>query len=299
MGAASLALILIMGADAAAPQSKYFDSAGVKLHYRVMGKGEPVLLIHGFAANMGAQWLAPKVADELAKEYQVILLDNRGHGQSAKPREPEKYGVEMVEDQVRLLDHLKIAKANVVGYSMGGLITSKLVEMHPERLRCAVIGGAGAIRPEQMGDRIGPELAESLEAGKGIRPLLVELQPAGRPIDEDRLRTMNSMAMAFNDSKALAAVVRGLPNLATDLEKLKNNQVPTLCLIGEVDPMKARTVDPIAAHFGNLRIEVISKGDHMDTFFKRRFLDWIRAFLKNPQSPEVPAQTAEPAKKAA
>ena len=147
-------------------------------------------------------------------------------------------------------------------------------------------------------DLLGPTLAESLEQGKGLRPLLLELQPAGRPLNEDRLRTMNTMAMAVNDKLALAAVVRALPRLAADLDRIKDNKVPTLCVIGELDPMKGRTVDPIAAHFGNLRIEVIDGGDHMDTFFKPRFVQWIQAFLKNPQSPTLEAKPEQPRKAA-
>src|SRR6266446_970237 len=114
-------------------EDKFFDSNGVKIRYTVEGKGEPVLLIHGFTANIEIQWTIPGITRALAKKYQVIAFDNRGHGKSGKPHDAEKYGMEMVEDAVRLLDHLKIKKAHVVGYSMGGMIALKLAVVHSDR----------------------------------------------------------------------------------------------------------------------------------------------------------------------
>src|SRR5437868_8532253 len=94
-------------AGAGGAQELYFDSKGVKIRYTDQGKGEPVLLIHGFGANAEVQWALPGILKDLAKDYRVIAYDNRGHGKSGKPHDPKKYGMEMVEDAVRLLDHLK------------------------------------------------------------------------------------------------------------------------------------------------------------------------------------------------
>src|SRR5438105_68514 len=137
------------GLRAEAPPLKKpsFDSNGVKIHYVVLGKedGEPVLLIHGFTVNIDLQW-AP-VLKALAKDYKVIAVDCRGHGGSEKPHDPRKYGLEMTRDAVRLLDHLKIDKAHVVGYSMGGSITLQVAARYPERVRTATLGGMGLPEP--------------------------------------------------------------------------------------------------------------------------------------------------------
>ena len=69
----------------------------------------------------------------LAKDHQVITLDMPGHGLSDKPTNDEAYGPELVEDVIRLMDHLKIKKAHVVGYSMGGIIAANLLAKHPDR----------------------------------------------------------------------------------------------------------------------------------------------------------------------
>src|SRR5689334_3905667 len=79
-------------------EDRFFDSKGVKIHYTVEGQGEPVVLIHGFAANIQFQWGLPGIRSALAKQYRVIALDCRGHGQSGKPHAPSMYGMEIVED---------------------------------------------------------------------------------------------------------------------------------------------------------------------------------------------------------
>ncbi len=86
---------------------------------------------------------SPRVFQRLSRRYRVIALDNRGHGKSDKPYDPAQYGLELVDDVVRLMDHLGIAKAHVVGYSLGGFITLKLALRHPERLLSAAPCGAG------------------------------------------------------------------------------------------------------------------------------------------------------------
>src|SRR5262249_42857572 len=99
-----------------------FLSDGVKIHYTVEGKGEPVVLLHGFAASSRLQWGVSGVYKALVNDYQMIALDLRGHGQSGKPHDADAYGIKMVEDVVRLMDELKIPKAHFVGYSLGSLV---------------------------------------------------------------------------------------------------------------------------------------------------------------------------------
>jgi len=258
---------------------RFFLSDGVKIHYVVEGEGEPVLLIHGFAANLGVQWGIPGIIKDLAKDYQVIAIDNRGHGRSGKPHEPEKYGMQMVEDAVRLLDEMKIDKAHVVGYSMGGFITSKLIATHPERLITATLGGAGWAQADDERLSFMKTLADSLDAGKGIGPLINELTPTNRPKPtEQEIAGINQMLMLTNDQKALAAVIRGFTGFAVTEEKLKENKVPTLSLIGEIDPLKLG-VDEMEKRMANLKVVVIEGADHMTAFTDPLFKSALRDFL--------------------
>src|SRR5262245_45566758 len=109
------------------PSDRKFDAKGVKLHYVVEGVGEPAVLIHGLYSSARVNWQMPGIVSLLSKKYQVIALDLPGHGESDKPANEEAYGLEMVEDVARLLDHLKIQKAHIVGYSMGGMIAVKFM----------------------------------------------------------------------------------------------------------------------------------------------------------------------------
>jgi pimeloyl-ACP methyl ester carboxylesterase len=280
----------VLTAAAASPaEQQFFDSSGVKIHYIIEGKGEPVVLIHGFTADLDKNWRTgfvsspqnnggPRIIEALAKNYQVIALDNRGHGKSDKPYDPKQYGNEMAEDVVRLLDHLKIKQAHVVGYSMGGIITAKLLTTHPDRLLSATLGGHSGIRegdPTQFYE----ELATSLEQGKGMGPLIVRLTPAGRPKPSaEQIAVINAMLAKANDEKALAAVVRGFNGLAIAPEKLEKNQVPTLALIGELDPLK-KGVDALQGHMGNLKTVVIAGADHMTAVGNPAFIKSLSEFL--------------------
>jgi pimeloyl-ACP methyl ester carboxylesterase len=282
----ALALMGLMTAHAVSDETgntnikdEFFDSAGVKIHYVVSGEGEPVILIHGFTANIDAQWRMPGVFSKLSKDYQVIALDNRGHGKSDKPHDPKKYGPEMTADILRLMDHLKLAKAHLVGYSMGGFMTNYLVTHYPERVLTATLGGAGWRRPNDNRLDVLNQLAESLDAGKGITPLIEVLTPPGKPKPSDeQLAAINQMVLLMNDPKALAACIRGLEGVSVTESELKANKVPVLALIGGDDPLKLG-VDEMSGVMPNLKIQIIDGADHMNAFSRPEFIDGLRAFL--------------------
>ena len=276
--ACGLLLIVTPGLRA---EDKYFDADGVKIRYTDQGKGEPVLLIHGVGADLNAQWGAPGIIKALAKDYRVIAYDNRGHGKSGKPHDPKKYGKEMVADALRLLDHLKIKKAHVVGYSMGALIAGKLLVTHPERLLTVTLGGAGAARPD---DRLMAgfvdRLADSLEKGEGIGPLVDVLMPAGKPkLSANQLKMLNKFFASHNDTKALAAVVRGWKELTVSDKELKANRIPVLALIGADDPLK-KGVDELRGKLAHLKVVVIPGAEHLFAFFRPEFVHALTAFLR-------------------
>lgn len=280
---------------AAAPApKKSFDSNGVKINYIVKGEGEPVLLIHGFTGSYQMNWMP--VIENLSKDHKVIAYDNRGHGQSGKPHDPSAYGLEMVEDAVRILDHVGVQKAHVVGYSMGGFITAKLLTVHPDRMISATLGGAGWTKPDdELMTTFMNELAESLETGNGVTPLILRLHPAGRPpLAPEALNGINQLLSLTNDVKALAAVVRGMRNFQVTESQWKENEVPVMALIGEVDPLK-QGVDAMIGVVPNLEILVIEEADHMNAFRRPEFVTAVRGFIgKHAETKEnATASTAE------
>ncbi len=137
---------------ATSPESQYFSAKGVKIHYLLQGTGEPVVLIHGWYSSAKMNWQWPGTIAALAKYHQVIALDLPGYGQSDKPHGEEAYGLQWVEDVILLLDHLNIQKAHIVGYSMGGMVTLKLIAEHPDRVLSGTLGGMGWM-PEGGGNQ--------------------------------------------------------------------------------------------------------------------------------------------------
>jgi pimeloyl-ACP methyl ester carboxylesterase len=279
----SLALIsygLLVGSSDVRAEDHFFDSNGVRIHYIVVGEGEPVLLIHGFSVDIGRNWATPGIIKALSRDYQVIALDNRGHGQSDKPHDPKKYGAEMTEDAVRLLDHLKTDKAHVVGYSMGARVTAELLASHPDRLLTATLGGFGAIRTDPGQMRFWGELAESLEQGRGIGPLLVRLTPPGRPKPtEAEIAAVNARINATGDMKALAALLRGSQRTALTREKQSANRVPTLGLVGSIDVGALAGAEDLKHHMANYDLVVIDGADHMNAVGRPQFIKSLKEFL--------------------
>ncbi|MEP7274213.1 MAG: alpha/beta hydrolase [Acidobacteriota bacterium] len=130
------------------PAHNFFTTSdGIKIHYMVMGKGTPVVLIHGYTGSAEGNWFRNGVADALARTNLVVALDCRNHGKSDKP---QLNGPGRAEDVVELIDHLKIQKAHFHGYSMGGSIVAQLMVLIPDRMITAGFGGSGV--PEVEAD---------------------------------------------------------------------------------------------------------------------------------------------------
>jgi 3-oxoadipate enol-lactonase len=114
------------------PKTKVND---VNLYYEIHGKGQPIIFISGFIADH-TKW--DSVVNEFAKEYQVVVFDNRGTGQSDCPAYP--YTIEMLaSDVVGLCKNLAITSAHFVGNSMGGAIVQMLAYNHSTLVKTAVI----------------------------------------------------------------------------------------------------------------------------------------------------------------
>jgi pimeloyl-ACP methyl ester carboxylesterase len=225
-----------------------FDSAGVKIHYLVEGKGPPVILIHGLLVSARLNWGFPGIIDELATNHQVIAMDCRGHGLSDAPTDPEQYGVKMVDDVVRLMDHLNLTNADIVGYSMGGMIAMKLMTLHPERVRTAVIGGMGWVRD---GKTLIP----------GIRETSVK--------------------------NATAACIMGFKDLAITAQEVKNIKTPFVVVVGDNDPGRPLFVAPLHLLRPDVPIKIVEGANHISCVTKPQFKEDIRAYLERP-TPQPP-----------
>ena len=260
---------------AAVVEDGSFDSNGVRIHYSDDGDGDTVVLLHGLLGN-AQQWQGVATA-LLDAGYRVVAIDARGHGQSDKPLEAGQYGVAMVEDVGRLLDHLELNRVHLVGYSMGGLITNRFRAEHPERLMSATMGGFGWINAgSPLADTTG--LADSL-AGSDLGPLLSALTPGAPALPEQQRTAMSTAVFAANDPLVIAAVVRGFRDIDNHTaESLGANQVPTLALVGDQDAL-VRDVRAMKEVMANLEVEEIAGANHLTAQANPRFLERLLAFL--------------------
>lgn len=122
----------------------YFDASdGTKIHYvRAGDAGSWVVLIHGYTGSAEGNWFANGIAQALAQNHRVVAIDCRNHGKSDKP---QPGGPGRAKDVIELMNHLDIARAHIHGYSMGGMITSRLLGFIPERIITAAFGGSGVM----------------------------------------------------------------------------------------------------------------------------------------------------------
>jgi pimeloyl-ACP methyl ester carboxylesterase len=244
-------------------QDKFFNSNGVQIRYAEQGSGEPIVLVHGYTSNLDAGWVDPGVFENLAKNYHVIAFDNRGHGKSGKPHDPKAYGTEMSEDIVRLMDHLNIRRAHIVGYSLGGRIVGKLVTMHPDRFLTAILGGSGISTLADEPDAASMK-AEAAETERGsFRNLILRIAPTDRPApSEEALQAASRQFLArVSDPPALAAFVRSRRSLTVTEAQMAAVRVPMLAIVGSLDPAQAR-VNRLKAALPSLKVVVIPGAAH-------------------------------------
>ena len=227
----------------------YFDSNGVQIFYTIEGGGAPVILIHGIAANADLNWRRPGITRALARDFQVISFDLRGHGLSGKPTDPEAYGSELVKDIVRLMDHLDLEKAHIAGYSLGGFIALKAVTTEPERFMSAAICAAGWKDPDDPSPVPNPYQPPKPPAAKETAQAAVFAFAQQKSLFH---RIRNSIGDRLMDEVAKKAIKRSYEELAVHRSALELNTVPLYCAIGDRDGFLylARDLADVAADVG-------------------------------------------------
>ena len=243
-----------------------FHNGAVEIAYLDEGEGDPILLVHGFASSKNVNWVYPTWVSELRKDgRRVIALDNRGHGDSAKLYDPAQYAIaEMAGDVVALMDHLDVARADIMGYSMGGRIAAHLALTAPQRMRSAIFGGIGMAMIEGGGP--GENVALALEA-----PSLDDVtDPVGR--------TFRAFAdQTRSDRLALAACMRGSRGLMSK-EDAGRIGVPVLIAVGSTDEV-AGSAAALGALIPGAEVLDIPNRDHMravgDKVYKAGVIDFL------------------------
>lgn len=302
----TFALLLALAAPATAQQDELFDSNGTKIRYVTVGSGEAVVLLHGWMGD-SSFWGRNMRGETQLKSmpgFQGIAMDCRGHGESDKPHEVEKYGPEMAADVVRLLDHLKVEKAHFIGYSSGAFILGKVAAMHPDRVLSIVYAGqapllvppkpavapgaAAAPTTEPTPAAKAPPsevemFAEAVASGRDLGEYLIAITPANRPkLTPAQAKMLAKVLYGGKDLQACIAAGRSFPQLAVTVEDLQRCKAPTLFLHGSEESAGVQaSVKAAQERLGHGTIELVPGGDHITTpanpVFGEKLKDFLRA----------------------
>ncbi len=243
-----------------------FRSDDVSIAYIDEGDGDPIVLIHGFASNHRVNWVSTGWVSMLTGEgRRVIALDNRGHGESDKPHDPAAYRTpRMADDAARLLDHLGIERADVMGYSMGARITAFVGLQHPGRVRSCILSGLGS----------------GLVKGVGAPGPIAEALLAPRLDD-----VTNPVARAFrifaeqtgSDRQALAACISASRQTLKP-DELAKLDAPVLVAVGTEDDIAGDPVE-LAGLIPKAEAFAIAGRDHMKAVGDRSHKAAVSGFL--------------------
>lgn len=213
---------------------------GIELYYEVYGEGPPVIVLHGgtgFIESMHYQIRA------LSDAHRVIAVDSRGHGRSSEPAGALHYR-DMAGDVTALMDHLGIAKADVVGWSDGGIIGLLLAVHAPERVGKVVAIGANYDVSGIEGDFSSLSADdEAFAAARGMYERLAE-DPAHWPVFFGKIMTMWQTEPSITEAE------------------LQGVSAPVLVMAGEFDSTKPAHTEKMAALLPNGQLHIVPGGSH-------------------------------------
>ena len=238
-------------------RDQYFDSGAAAIHFIEAGEGEPVILHHGNTGSVNG-WLRTGIFQALSDNYRVIAMDARGHGKSDKPHDVASYGKEMSEDIIRLMDHLDIEKAHIVGYSMGTRVFAKALTDQEDRFLSAVFGGFAPVWDWTRED----------EDQVKIRSEQMLANPPQRLVDQGQ------------DTIALATLVLGFSELAVTDDALRSLSLPIIAIVGSEDFLYESVIE-FSELLPRMELVVIEGANHGQALGRPEFLESVQGFLSS------------------
>ncbi|MGH7932383.1 MAG: alpha/beta fold hydrolase [Candidatus Binataceae bacterium] len=253
----------------------------VNLHYEIHGSGDPLLMIMGLGSS-SASWHPQLIAD-LARDFRVIVYDNRGTGQSDKPDIP--YSLQMfMNDAAGLLDALKIERVHAFGVSMGGMIAQEFALNHGARLKtltlgCTTAGGKHAVAPppESMkllsAPRDGLSDADLIRRSWQLGYTQAYMHNHRDELEASIPRILAHPTPAFAYKRHLEATY----TLKT-YDRLPRITTPTLVITGVQDALiPARNAEIIAERIPGAKLHLIADAGH--AFFNQARAEFLEVFV--------------------
>ncbi len=250
---------------------RFIAADGVEIAYETWGTAgalPPVLLHHGFISNARNNWVQPGIVAALTNAgRQVVALDARGHGTSGKPHDASFYGEEkMARDLRQLFDNVGARQVDLVGYSMGAVV-SLLTASQDERIRRLVVGGVGAGVAEPGEGNARAAAGRTIAAALQAQDTATITEPIAK-----RFRAFADLLGGDREALAAQAAARHTRPIA-----LNQITAPTLLIVGDADPIAARP-EVLASAIPNARL-LLLPGDHLSVVITPAFASAIVEFL--------------------
>ena len=258
-----------------APPEHYLHLPDVRIHYRILGEGPPLVMLHGMGSS-SVDWFP--VTPMLADRHQLILIDLRGHGLSSLPLSRDYSVRAMAEDVWAVLDHLGLERTAMLGLSLGGCVTIQSAILHPQRLsRIVLVNTFAKLRGTGVKDMWG-KIKRGFVALQGMDKLAHYVatslfsDPLTQAIAEEQLRR--------NDVKAIMRTMMGLSRLNL-LKELDRISAPALVLIGDRDKtVPRRCADELLAGIPQAELVEVTDAGHALPFDQpEAFVHHVLAFL--------------------
>ena len=240
----------------------------IRIFYKVIGQGQPLVLLHGFSGN-SKDWKRNGYVEKLSADYQLILIDERGHGLSDKPHDPAAYEMQKrASDIVAVMEDLNLKKTHVWGYSMGGEVCFGLAQFHADCIESLIIGGMSPFPPAHP--EVYDEQIAVLKKGIAAAADAWGYDPPERR--EEFLR---------NDPKALIASTTAARDWSGCEDILETLETPCLIYVGEADSFMLHAAKRGAGKIPEAKLVIIPGLDHGQAYAdSRMILPHVRDFLQ-------------------
>jgi pimeloyl-ACP methyl ester carboxylesterase len=237
----------------------YADNDGLKIHYEVIGKGPPLIMVPGLAGANTA-WHENGYINELQDVFTLIPTEPRGIGKSSKPHDPEAYEYQnLASDIVSVIDDMGLEKAHYLGYSYGAELGYAIAILTPNRFRSFILGGGNPT--DEMLNRSRSTWQETFK--QGLEPFLEACTRLFKPVWTDALEKMYSN----NDAKALYAYnsLRAVHNFDKKLDNLK---VPCMVYAGDEDDWMDGVREIVEPNPSIRYVLLEGGGNHFEAFYR-------------------------------
>lgn len=234
--------------------SRYLQRPDVRIHYRLVGEGPPVVLLHGLGSG-GNDWFP--ITPFLAPDYRLLLIDLRGHGHSSLPRDSYSIAA-MASDVLAVLDAEEIERAALVGLSLGGCVALQTAIQSPQRVsRLVLVNTFAKLRHSGIGWSRVARLRRALGDVDGLARLV-----AASLFDDPELQALVFERMRHNDAGAIRRTMWAIARFDVR-RRLGQVTAPALALVGDRDNTVPRPcAGDLMAGLPAARLQIIPDAGH-------------------------------------